>query len=450
VDVEELAARMSQALELGTWREAVRLLHGLHPADVADLMGHLSPAQRRGLFSPRDPEGASEVILHLDKETRKSILSQLTRDRLSALIEEMATDDAADVVAELPPEEVKEVLQEIARLDRQESEAIEELLRYAPESAGGLMEPEVLALRSEATAGQALAELRRRRELEDVHNLFVIDAEGRPVGMVPLQRLVTADPGQSVASLMEPLPAVARVDMDQEEVAHLFKKYDLVSLPVVDERGRLVGRITVDDVMEVVEAEATEDFLRLGGLGKEERVSTPPLRSAWLRLPWLVVNLATAFLAAAVVSAFQRSISRVVALAVFMPVVAGMGGNAGTQTLTVIVRGLALGEITLGRAKRALLKELLVGLVNGAILGAITAGVAYLWQGNPWLGLVIGVAMVVNMLVAGFFGAIIPLALKLLGADPALSSSIFLTTFTDVCGFLAFLGFGTMLMDRLM
>ena len=223
MDVEELAARMSQALELGTWREAVRLLHGLHPADVADLMGHLSPAQRRVLFSLLDPEVASEVILHLDKETRKSILSQLTRDRLSALIEEMATDDAADVVAELPPEEVKEVLREIARLDRQESEAIEELLRYAPESAGGLMEPEVLALRSEATAGQALAELRRRRELEDVHNLFVIDAEGRPVGMVPLQRLVTADPGQSVASLMEPLPAVARVDMDQEEVARLAK-----------------------------------------------------------------------------------------------------------------------------------------------------------------------------------------------------------------------------------
>jgi len=450
VDPEELAARMSHALELGSLKEAVHLLNGLHPADIADLMGYLNPQQQRVLFSLLDPEVASEVILQLDKEIRKSILSQLTRDRLSALIEEMATDDAADVVAELPPEEVSEVLREIARLDRQESEAIQELLRYPPESAGGLMEPEVLALRAEATVGQALSELRRRPDLEDVHNLFVIDGEGRPVGMVPLHRLVTAEPTQSVSSLMEPLPALARVDMDQEEVARLFQKYDLVSLPVVDERGRLVGRITVDDVMEVVEAEATEDFFRLGGLGKQERVFTPPLRSAWLRFPWMVVNLATAFLAAAVVSAFQHSISRVVALAVFMPVVAGMGGNAGTQTLTVIVRGLALGEITPSRAKWALLKELLVGLVNGSILGAITAGVAYLWQGNPWLGLVIGVAMVVNMLVAGFFGAVIPLALRILGADPALSSSIFLTTFTDVCGFLAFLGFGTMLMGRLM
>jgi magnesium transporter len=294
------------------------------------------------------------------------------------------------------------------------------------------------------TAAEAIAALQASRDVEMVFYLYVIDGRRHLVGVVSLRRLLLVRPETPLKRIMTTDLISVRVDVNQEEVAQLVASYNLLAIPVVDEENKLVGVITVDDVIDVIKDEATEDVYRLAGLASDDRVFTAPSDSLKKRLPWLVVNLVTAFLAASVVKLFEGTIGVVTSLAVFMPVVAGMGGNAATQTLAVIVRGIALGELTWRNSRKALLKEAAVGIGNGIACGIVGAGVVWLMQGNPFLGAILGLAMVINMFVAAVAGTVIPLALRALKVDPALASSVFITTLTDVFGFLSFLGLGAL------
>jgi magnesium transporter len=311
------------------------------------------------------------------------------------------------------------------------------------------MNPKVFALSEEVTAAEAITALQESRDVEMVFYLYVIDARRHLVGVVSLRRLLLVPPSTPLKRIMTTDLISVRADMDQEEVARQVASYNLLAIPVVDEENKLVGVITVDDVIDVIKDEATEDVYRLAGVASDDRVLTPPSESLRKRLPWLVINLGTAFLAASVVGAFESTIGVVTALAVFMPVVAGMGGNAATQTLTVIVRGIAIGELTWANTRKALFKEAVVGIGNGVACGAIGALVVWLFKGDAVLGGILALAMILNMFVAATAGTLIPLSLRALKVDPALGSSVFITTLTDVFGFLSFLGLGALFLRYL-
>jgi magnesium transporter len=325
---------------------------------------------------------------------------------------------------------------------------VERLLPYADTSAGGLMMPVPIVLRPWMTAEDAINLLRREKPDTDiVYYLFVVDENDRLVGVVSLRQLVIADPDTPIGQIMDPQVIHVGPDTDQEEVARLMEHYDLLALPVVDRDRRLLGMVLIEDVVDVIEEEATEDMFRMVGLSEEERALGPVSESVRLRLPWLIVNLYTAFLAGWVVSLFEDSIAKVAALAAIMPVISGQGGNDGIQTVTVIIRSLALGEIHIHDVFRLLRKQILIALANGVVIGGLTGLTVILWKGNAALALIAAVAMVLNMIVAGIFGVIIPITLKLLRRDPAQASGVILTTFTDVCGFFIFLGLATLLLN---
>jgi magnesium transporter len=311
------------------------------------------------------------------------------------------------------------------------------------------MSPAVVALPKEMTCQEAIEALRKvAEEMETVYYAYVVD-QGRLIGVLSLRDLVFARPEAPIERVMRTGLVTLPADMPVEEVARTFDKYNFLALPVVDQEGRLLGIVTVDDVMDLIRDEATEDMYKMASVPLQERVDTSWHRSLRLRLPWLFINLATAFLAAAVVGAFESVIAKVTALAMFMPVIAGQGGNAGMQTVTIVTRGIALGEVPPGKGGRLLGKELLLGLGNGLAVGAVVGGVAWAWRGSPFLGLVVALAMLGNMVVAGMAGALIPLTLRALRLDPALSSSIFLTTVTDCLGFLLLLGLAVLFLNQL-
>jgi magnesium transporter len=317
----------------------------------------------------------------------------------------------------------------------------ERLLKYDEDTAGGLMTAAVVAVRDDITAAEAIEEIRRQaEEVEDFYQIHCVDADHRLVGILPLRQLVVAPPSSLVRDIMEQPTVVAVPGLDQEEVARLMARYNVPAVPVVNGEGKLIGRVTFDDVMDVVEAESTEDLLRFGGVAADEELGAPWLQAVKSRLPWLYVNTVTAFLAAGVVYLYQDAISALVLLAVYMPIVAGQGGNAGTQALAVTVRRIALSQIPRGRARGVVAKEMLVGATNGLAVGAAVGLVAALAGGTPLLGLVVLLAMWGNLLIAGVVGSVVPLVLARMGADPAVSSSVFVTPLTDACGFLLLLG----------
>jgi magnesium transporter len=311
------------------------------------------------------------------------------------------------------------------------------------------MNPQVFAHSEDLTVGEAITELQGNRDVEMVFYLYVVDERRHLVGVTSLRRLLLVSPETPLKRIMTTDLISARVDMDQEEVAQQVASYNLLAIPVVDEENKLVGVITVDDIIDVIKDEATEDIYRLAGVAGDERPFTPAGESLRKRLPWLGVNLVTAFVAASVVALFEGTIERITVLAVFMPIVAGMGGNAATQTLTVIVRGIALGDLTWSNSRKALVKEAVVGVGNGVVLGLVAALVAWGTRGNPVLGLVLCAAMIINMFVAATAGTLVPLGLRAANVDPALASSVFITTLTDVFGFFSFLGLATIFMRYL-
>ncbi len=430
-------------LRIGATANLLNLLQKQHPADLGQIFGELHDSERQAAFAvlvERQPKLAMESASELGPERGALLLAGKSADDIARLVQEIASDDAAALIDYLPDDLSHEVL-ELMR--RRESGQVESLLDFAEQTAGRIMNPNVFALSEDLTVAEAVSALQSAINVEMVFYLYVVDARRHLVGVTSLRRLLLVSPETPLKRIMTPDVFSVRVDTDQEEAARLVASYNLLAIPVVDEENKLAGVITVDDVIDVLKDEATEDLYRLAGVSGDERIETPAFEALRKRLPWLGINLVTAFLAASVVAAFEDTISQATALAVFMPIVAGMGGNAATQTLTVIVRGLALGELSWANARKALFKEAAIGLGNGVILGVVAALVAWGTKGNPVLGLLLGMAMVCNMFVASTAGTLVPLGLKALKVDPALASSVFITTFTDVVGFASFLGLAT-------
>jgi len=420
----------------------IDLFSNLHAADIAELIDNLDEEDRLRLFSLLEVDKASEVILELSDTSREQLIEDLSNEELTDIIEEMDSDDAADIIAELSDDQAKAVLDAI---EPDDSEEVKELLKYPEDSAGGIMQSELVSVRRSATINDAFQAVAvAKDEIENIYDIFVVEDDNRLIGAVPLQRLITTKRFTPVVDLIDHDIVSVTVDMDQEEVARLFKKYDLVSVPVIDAEKRLLGRITIDDVMDTVDEETSEDIYRIAGLGEDDTVFNTPAESVKKRLPWLFLNLIMALTSVLVIGFFEDTIKFMVVLAFFMPVVAGLGSNAGGQTLALIVRGMALGEITFENAKRVLFRQLAVGIANGVSVGVVIGFIAWLWKGIPVLGLILGLAMIISVFVGTFAGALIPLALKRLKLDPALGSQIFLTAFTDAFGFLSFLGLATL------
>jgi magnesium transporter len=430
----------------GATANLLNLLQKQHPADLAQIFSELQERDRQAAFSllaDRNGRLAMEAVSELGPENGASLLATRSAEDIAKLAQEIPSDDAAALIDYLP-EDLSAAVLDLMR--PKESGVVENLLEYAERTAGRIMNPNVFALSEDMTVGEAITELQSTRDVEMVFYLYVVDARRHLVGVVSLRRLLLVSPETPLKRIMTADLISARVDMDQEEVAREVAAYNLLAVPVVDEENKLVGIITVDDVIDVIKDEATEDIYRLAGVSSDERAFTPASESLRKRLPWLTVNLATAFVAAGVVYGFtgkQGILSRLPLVAALMPIVAGMGGNAGTQTLTVIVRGIALGELTWSNSRKALVKEVLVGTGNGVVLGALAAVITGVTLHIPMLGVVLGMAMIINMFVAAAAGTLIPLGLRAANIDPALASSVFITTMTDVFGFLAFLGLAT-------
>ncbi len=419
--------------------EAVKaMIAALHPADVAELLNMVGrPDSRRKVFALLDTPRAATVVTRLSPAIRTEILDSLSTDQLRRIVEELDSDDAADLVESVSTGRAQAVLEQ---LPGPVAARIQQLLKYPPDTAGGLMKSEYAAVLEGATVEEAIEIVRTLAEaVPDIHNVLVVDHRFHLLGVLPLARLILARAGQTVDAVMDRQVISVTVGTDQEEVARLFRKYDLVSLPVTDPRGALLGRITVDDVVDVIEEEANEDFSKLSGLGEEEPLFDSPMRTIRRRIPWLGLNLLTTSLSASVIGLFQGTIESVAIAAALMTIVAAQGGNAGVQTLTVMVRGMALGKVGVPQARSILLKELAVGCGNGVALGMAAGLVTYLLHGQPLLATVLGIALAINFLVAALVGSLIPLILRWLRADPAVASSVFVTACTDMCGFLVFL-----------
>ncbi len=436
-------------LRLGATPNLLNLLQKQHPADLAQIFGELPERERHATFGvlvEKSGKLAMEAVSELGPEKGAELLALRPAEEIARLSQEIPSDDAAALIAHLP-RELSAVVVEMIR--PKPGGGVTELLEYEEQTAGRLMNPNVFALPEDLTAGEAITAVQTARDVEMVFYLYVVDERRHLVGVVSLRRLLLVPTDTPLKRIMTTEVYSARVDTDQEEVARQVASYNLLAIPVVDPENKLAGIITVDDVIDVIKDEATEDVYRLAGIAKDDSVETPALDSLRRRLPWLFVNLATAFLAATVVGFFEGTINQVVALAALMPIVAGMGGNAATQTLAVIVRGLALGELTWANARKALAKEATVGLANGVALGLVAAAGAWLLKSNAMLGGVLGLAMILNMFVAATAGTLIPLGLRALKVDPALASSVFITTLTDVFGFFSFLGLATLLVQYL-
>jgi magnesium transporter len=443
--LDEILAELRVSLEQEDLEKAVNIIEALRPADQADLVSELETTDQVTLLTSLDPTDSADVLEEMDDEDAAELAGMLSPGQLADILDEMEVDEAADVLGDLPAAAATEALREM-----DEPEEVISLLRYPDDTAGGLMTRAVITLHPDWTVDQALAELRRvGPESDSTYYLFVTALDDRLLGVVGLRNLVSAPVDTHIADLMATDVVSVLVTTDQEECARILSRHGYLALPVVDEIGRFLGVITADDLIEVTEDEATEDMYRMVGITGEESVFSPSRVSVVKRLPWLAINMLTLFIAITVVDAFEVVIAGMVALAVFLPLVSGEGGNAGSQTTTVIVRGIALGEVSNRDGIRALLKELKVGLINGAIIGLGTAVVAYIWKEDWRIALAICLAMILNFLMAASTGVLIPLGLKKIKVDPALASAAFVTGFTDTFGFLFFLGIFTLLVKMI-
>lgn len=429
---------LHEALEIGDLGTVQSHLNELHPAEIANLLESLASDQRPEVWDRVNPEFQGDVLLHVNDNVRATLMREMASEELVAATEGLDTDDLADLLPEMPEEVIQQVLKS---LDEQNRQRLEMVLPYPEDSAGGLMNVDAIMVRADICLEVVMRYLRRLGEIpETTDSLMVVDREGTYLGMLSLTDLLTRDPQEKVSDIMSREVEGISADTPEAEVANLFERRDLITAPVVDKEGKLLGRITIDDVVDVIRDKADHDFLGMAGLSEEEDIFAPVFSSSRRRAIWLGVNLLTAFLASWVIKQFDATISQLVALAVLMPIVASMGGIAGSQTLTLVIRAMALGQVSSTNAPKLLNKELAVGLLNGLIWAAVIALAAYFWFGSESLGLVIAAAIIINFFAAALTGASLPLLLKKLGADPALAGSVILTTITDVVGFFAFLG----------
>lgn len=444
-DVEEVLNKIRVALSEGDWNDVTSLLETLKRSDQADVFSDLPTEQQQEILPLLTPESSADILEELEDEDVVEIANRMETDRLVEIVDEMEPDEAADLLGDIRPEQAEEVLSQIDDADE-----VRSLLEHPDETAGGVMTALEVHIFQDMTVDEAIWHLRHLSpDSEEIYYLFVQDKKYRLVGVVSLRQLVIARPGTLIRDIMDKEPVFVHVHADQEEAARLMQRYDLLALPVVDANHILVGMITYDDLLDVLEDEATEDIYRLGGIPKEQPVDVRLSSAMKTRLPWLVLNLITALVSAAILSLFENTIAQVAALAAFFPIVAGVSGSAATQTLTVTVRGLALGDINPKEGLKTLARELFLGLVNGLSIGLIVAVIALVWKGTPLLGLVVGAATLLNMICAGIAGVIVPLLMQRLKLDPALASPILVTTTTDTLGYFFYLGLATLLIASL-
>lgn len=408
------------------------ILADIHPADIADIMKRLPKEDREFVFDILKGEVVSDVLAELDEPVQEKLLKNESPERIVEIIENLDSDDAADIVGDLPDDKRAEVLAE-APLELQEE--LRELLVYDEETAGGLMALELIALKAHQPVIEAIQEIRKEKDnVEDIYVIYVVDEFDKLVGFVTLKSLVLANPDDILKDIMEEEIIAVNTDQDQEEVAALAKKYDLVSIPVVDKNYRLVGRITIDDIIDVMEDEASEDFNRMAGLSEDSQIEESVWKTSFDRLPWLTIGLLGGILAAFILSQFETSLAQVVALSFFIPVIMAMGGNSGIQSSSIVVRGLATGDLTLRDAWPHVRKELGTAVLNGIINGVILGLIVTFWLDSLKLGLAVGIVLVLIIIQAGVFGTIIPFTLKRFGIDPAIATGPFITTINDVLG----------------
>jgi len=432
---------LARALESGRSQHVWKMLNELHPAEIAELLESLRPAEREVVWNLVDPSHDGEVLLHVNDELRAALIRDMDPHELVAATEGMDVDDLADLIEDLPDAVMREILRS---MDKQNRHRLESVLAFTEDSAGGLMNTDAVTVRADVTLDVVLRYLRLRGDIPDLtDNLIVVNRYDKYLGTLALSRLLTSDPAQKVSEVMEREVEPIRADMPATKVANIFEKRDLISAPVVDENDRLLGRITIDDVVDVIREEADHSLMSMAGLNEETDMFAPVVASTRRRAVWLGINLLTAFLAAWVIGLFEHTLQKWVALAVLMPITASMGGIAGTQTLTIVIRGLALGQVGKTNARWLLFKEVAVGLLNGLLWALVVAALAIAWFHNTEIGAFIGAAMVINLVCAALAGFTIPLLLRKMGIDPALAGSVILTTITDVVGYVAFLGLAT-------
>jgi magnesium transporter len=433
----ELAAAVMESVDAGDRVGVLALIADLHVADLADLTEQIDAAHRRRFIELVWADIDQEILVEVEEGVRDEILSFLAPEKLAEAVKDLDSDDVVYLLEDLEEDTQRQVLEAMEPADRA---AVTKSLAYPEDTAGRLMQSQVVKAPPFWTVGQMIDYLRASEDLpEDFYDIIIVDPAAKPIGTVPLSVLLGSRRPVTLESLMADDFRTIGVEEPQEDVAYAFNQYHLVSAPVVDETGRLVGVITIDDAMEVLEDEAEEDIMRLGGVGDEE-ISDKVWEIARRRFPWLAVNLVTAIMASLVIGMFEATIAEIVALAILMPIVASMGGNAGTQTLTVAVRALATRDLTPTNATRVIGREVAVGLINGLGFAAIMGVVAWVWFDQPMIGAVIAAAMVVNLAAAALAGILVPIVLDKVGADPALASGTFVTTVTDVVGFFVFLG----------
>lgn len=427
-------------LERGERRQAAKLLSAHHPADLAAFMLHLDNTELKELFFLFEPKLASEVIVELSDEIRDSILEEMESKRVSEIVDHLASDDAADLLGTLSEEDANKVLEHIPE---EETKHVKSLLAFDEDTAGGIMQAEVASVTIDATVQEVISMLRGMKdEQEDIHNIFVTDRWQKLEGVLPLRRLVLESPETAILNVMDTDCIAAHVDQDQEEIARIFKKYDLISLPVTDDSDKLVGRITIDDVVDVMEEEASEDIFKMAGAGSEDILSMSTFKSAKTRLPWLFASCIGGIGALKIIGAYEHSLGRLLALASFIPVILGMGGNIGTQSTTIVVRGLAIGSVDVSTLWRLVYKEVKIGFILGVSYGLLLAlATAFIYPGNPALSLVVGVSMCASMVIATAVGTMMPIVLFKAGVDPAVATGPFVTTSIDIIGILILFNF---------
>jgi magnesium transporter len=446
-ETARLTESIKELLGAGRAERLADVLEEAHAADVATALRELALPDQVQLFRLLGPQHAGNVLSELDDATRTELVRALDEVEISRILDRMPSDHVVEVVEELPREEADKLLD---LMQEEKSEEVQELLEYGEKTAGRLMSRAFIAVYESATVAQAIEHIRKAASGDNAFYLYVLDEHDHLVGLVPLHRLLTANPATPIRSIRSEQVESVSADTDQEEVVQVARRYNLLQVPVVDGNRRLIGAISAEDVIDVIDEEATEDIQRLGGVGGDETVLDSARQVFRSRMIWRLINLGTAVLAASVIGLFESSIHAVATLAVFMPIVASMGGIGTTQTATVVVRGLAVGDLTPGVLRRVLTKELWLGLSTGAANGLVIAVIAYLWKGHWLLAVILGAAMIVTMLVAAVVGTLVPVALKTFRVDPAIASGVIITTFTDVCGFFSFLGLATLLIRFLL
>lgn len=446
--VLEHLEKLDQLIEKGRELDIIRLISEFHPADIADLIDALEEDKKRKLFGLLQVETAADVIMEIDEISRELIMEDIPQDRLTQIVDGMESDDATDLISELPREQAQHILRQI---DKEDSEEVQELLKYGKETAGGIMQLELVAVPQSVTVKDAIEQIRAcAGEVEDLHNLFVVDDGNKLVGVLPLRKLILASPDAVIETIVDSDPISVTPEVDQEEVAEIFRKYDIVSLPVVDQEGKLLGRILVDDVVDVIEKEDSEDIMKMAGMPEEELVyGSHVFKISRARLPWLITNLFGGLLTGYLMWLFKMTLHEVLALVTFIPVITAMGGNIGIQSSSIMIRGFAIGRVDLNNLSRILIKEIKIGLLMGITCGVVAGCAAVLWHKNPLLGPIVALAMVIAITIAASMGTLIPAFFKKVKIDPAIASGPFVTTANDIVGIVIYLGIATLFLKFL-